>query len=266
MMQENPTGGSVHQWASAYSPLSPSSKVQAIKALNTLKPTKIKLFPSLPKVIFMVDREVKVPSSLDSAYSLGIHVVVTELAKAKQYTPLMLFTVANMFHLHKEGYLLKKTKSSINVTIHHLLDLSQFEAEETTDALTWQEAWQCKISWLAEVAEPVIHEHWSWHFSTLLKDEAIHNNFKAILSFDIRMHSCYAAQPFQHDECDWQVHLQVVIYDVVKEELWNSPLVRTITPLHAMSPMMHQPHTSHCFSEFKEETTVKGKRTYTKML
>ncbi|KIK82316.1 hypothetical protein PAXRUDRAFT_804918 [Paxillus rubicundulus Ve08.2h10] len=182
------TGSSAHQWVSAYSFLSPTSKIQAIKALDALKPTKIKSIPSLPKVIFTADREVKVSSFIiDGTYSLGIHAVVTELAKAKQYTPLTLFTVTNTFHLHKEGHLLKKTRSSIDGTIHHLLDLSQFEVEEAMDALTWQEAWKHKISWLAKVAEPTIYKCWSWHFSNLLKDEAIHDNFKAILSFNIRM-------------------------------------------------------------------------------
>ncbi|KIK78685.1 hypothetical protein PAXRUDRAFT_772148, partial [Paxillus rubicundulus Ve08.2h10] len=200
-------GGSAHQWVSAYSLLSPSSKVQAVKALDALKPTKIKPVPSLLTVIFMPDREVKVSSSLDGAYSPGIYVVVTELAKAKQYNPLMLFTIANTFHLYKEGHLLKETKSSIDGTINHFLDLSQFKAKETMDALTWQEVWQHNISWLAEVAEPTIHECWSWHFSTLLKDEAIHDKLKAILSFNIRMHSCYTAQSFQHYEHDWQVSL-----------------------------------------------------------
>ncbi|KIK80777.1 hypothetical protein PAXRUDRAFT_764473, partial [Paxillus rubicundulus Ve08.2h10] len=157
------------------------------------------------------DREVKVSSSIDGAYSLDIYTVVTELAKAKQYTPLTHFTITNTFCLHKEGHLLKKTKSSIDGTIHHLLDLLQFEAEEAMDALTWQEAWQHKISWLTKVAEPAIHECWSWHFSTLLKDEAIWDNFKAILSFNIRMRN------FE-----------------------NSPPTRTIILPLAMSPMTHQ--------------------------
>ncbi|KAF9223385.1 hypothetical protein BS17DRAFT_767260 [Gyrodon lividus] len=134
-----------------------------------------------------MDREVKVSLLIDGAYSLCIHAVITKLAKAKQYTPLTLFTIANTFHLHKEGHLLKKTKSSIDGTIHHLLDLSHFEAEEAMDALAWQEAWQ------VEVAEPAVYEHRLWYFSTLLKDEAI-------FFFNIRMCSCYAAQPFQHDE------------------------------------------------------------------
>ncbi|KIJ17528.1 hypothetical protein PAXINDRAFT_9477 [Paxillus involutus ATCC 200175] len=293
------TGSSAHQWVSAYSLLSPTSKIQAVKALDTLKPTKIKSIPSLPKVIFTADREVKVSSSTDGAYSLGIHAVVTELAKAKQYTHLTLFTIANTFRLHKEGHLLKKTKSSIDGTIYHLLDLSQFEAEEAMDALTWQEAWQCKISWLAEVAEPAVHEHWSWHFSTLLKDEAIRNNFKAILSFDIRMRSRYTAQPFQHDERDWQARLQAAKYDVVKEELRKlssredrhstaryepydaSARKNTKHPWDGQESFQDGASSSdtrvksdpmclicqrsgHRFSECKEETTAKGKQTYAK--
>ncbi|KIK80264.1 hypothetical protein PAXRUDRAFT_15884 [Paxillus rubicundulus Ve08.2h10] len=143
----------------AYSLLSPTSKIQAIKALDTLKPTKIKFVPSLLKVISTVDREVKISSSLDGAYSLGIHVVITKLAKVKQYTSPMFFTVINTFCLYKEGHLLKKTKSSIDGTIHHLLDLFQFEAEETMETLTWKEAQQHKIPWLTKVAEPTVHEH-----------------------------------------------------------------------------------------------------------
>ncbi|KIK80387.1 hypothetical protein PAXRUDRAFT_15825 [Paxillus rubicundulus Ve08.2h10] len=198
------TGSSAHQWVSVHSLLSPTSKIQAVKALDALKPPRSN--PSLPSP------------------NLGIHAIVTKLAKAKQYTPLMLFTITNTFHLHKEGHLLKKTKSSINSTIHHLLDLSQFEVEEAMDALTWQEAWQCEISWLPEIAEPAVHKRWSWHFSTLLKD-------KAILSFDIRMCLCYAAQPFQHNKQDWKAHLQAAKDDVVKEELQKLFLQR--------SPLLH---------------------------
>ncbi|KIK78059.1 hypothetical protein PAXRUDRAFT_775023, partial [Paxillus rubicundulus Ve08.2h10] len=281
------TGNSTHQWVSAYSLLSPTSKIQAVKALDTLKPTEIKSIPSLPKVIFTVDREVKVSSSTDGAYSLGIHAVITELAKAKQYTPLTLFTIANTFRLHKEGHLLKKTKSSIDGTIHHLLDLSQFKAEEAMDTLTWQEAWQCKISWLAEVTEPAIHECWSWHFSTLLKDEAIHDNFKAILSFDIRMRSLASSSA----SCK--------VHDVVKEELQklssreDCPSSTCYKPYNVSArkngkcscegqesfqdgppssdtqvksdPMcLICQFTGHRFSECKEESTAKGKQTYTK--
>ncbi|KIK81746.1 hypothetical protein PAXRUDRAFT_155325 [Paxillus rubicundulus Ve08.2h10] len=270
------TGSSVHQWVFAYSLLSPTSKIQAVKALDTLKPTEVKSIPSLPKIIFTVDREVEVSLSIDGTYSLGIHAVITELAKAKQYIPLTLFTIANTFCLHKEGHLLKKTDSSINGTIHHLLYLLQFEAEEAMDALTWKEVWQHKISWLAEVAEPAVHERWSWHFSTLLKDEAICDNFKVILSFDIRM-SC----------------LQATKYDVVKEEFqkpsfhedhhsstcyepYNVSTCKNVKhSCEGQESFRDSPHSSdpmclicqctgHHFSECKEETTEKGKQTYTK--
>ncbi|KIK78920.1 hypothetical protein PAXRUDRAFT_771359, partial [Paxillus rubicundulus Ve08.2h10] len=278
------TGSSTHQWVSAYSLLSPTSKIHAVKALSALKPTEVKSIPSLPKVIFTVDREVKVSLLIDGTYSLGIHAVVTKLVKAKQYTPLTLFTVANTFHLHKEGHLLKKTKTSINGTIHHLLDLSQFDSTEAMDALTWQEAWQHKILWLAKVSKPAVHKHWSWHFSTLLKDEVVHDNFKAILSFDIRMRLS---------------RLQDAKYDVVNEELWKlsshkdchssshyepydvsackngkcsregqesfqdgPPSSDTWVKLDPMCLICQC--TGHRFSECKEESMAKGKQTYAK--
>ncbi|KIK90258.1 hypothetical protein PAXRUDRAFT_801994, partial [Paxillus rubicundulus Ve08.2h10] len=234
------TGSFAHQWISAYSLLSPTSKIQAVKALDTLKSTEIKSIPSLPKVIFTTDREVKVSSSTDGTYSLSIHTVVTELAKAKQYTPLTLFTIANTFRLHKEGHLLKKTKSSIDSTIYHLLDLLQFEAEEAMDSLTWQEAWQCMISWLAEVAEPAVHDigHGISQPSLRTKPSAtISKPFSPLIS------ECV---------CNMQLDLSNMMNKTGKpicklqstsssrRSFTNSPLVRIVILLLAMSPTMHQ--------------------------
>ncbi|KIK80395.1 hypothetical protein PAXRUDRAFT_15821 [Paxillus rubicundulus Ve08.2h10] len=173
------------EWISAYLSLTPGTRIWAIKALDAIKPSEAPPNSSVLrlKVIFTADQEVKASSVLNSTYDLGIHSSIFDLANARQ-----------------EGLTLKKVKSSINGVTHHLLNLSQFESEDGMDSFTWQEAWLCYLIWLTDAAQPVIYECWKWHYTMLSKDEAVCNNFKAILTFNINMCSCYAAQAFQHDE------------------------------------------------------------------
>ncbi|KIK72648.1 hypothetical protein PAXRUDRAFT_21749 [Paxillus rubicundulus Ve08.2h10] len=192
------------EWISAYLSLTPGMRNQAIKALDTIKPSQAQPNSSVPtlKVIFTADQEVKASSILNSMYDLGIHSSIFNIANDCQ-----------------EDLTLKKVKSSINSVTHHLLDLSQFESEDGMDSSTWQEAWFQYLVWLADAAQLVIYDHWKWHYTILLKDKAVCNNFKAILTFNINTCSCYAAQAFQHDEQDWQHKLQAAKYDIVKAKL-----------------------------------------------
>ncbi|KIK93826.1 hypothetical protein PAXRUDRAFT_12411 [Paxillus rubicundulus Ve08.2h10] len=189
------------EWISAYLSLTPGMRNWAVKALDDIKPSQAQPHSSVPmsKVIFTADQEARLPLS-------------------STHIPLTLFTNMNTKHLHREGLTLKKVKSSINGITHHLLNLSQFESEDSMDSFTWQEAWLHYLVWLADAAQLVIHDCWKWHYTMLLKDEAVLNNFKAILTFDINTHSCYAAQAFQHDKQGWQHRLQAAKYDIVKDE------------------------------------------------
>ncbi|KIK79270.1 hypothetical protein PAXRUDRAFT_16416 [Paxillus rubicundulus Ve08.2h10] len=176
--------------------------IWAIKALDSIKPSQAppNSSASTSKVISTADQEVKASSILNSMYDLGIHSSIFDVANAHQYIPLTLFTNVNTKCLRREGLTLKKVKSSINSVTHHLLNLSQFESEDSMDSFTWQEAWLHYLVWLADTAQPVIYEHWKWQYTMLSKDKAVHDNFKAILTFNINMHSHYAAQAFQHNE------------------------------------------------------------------
>ncbi|KAF8435503.1 hypothetical protein L210DRAFT_3648665 [Boletus edulis BED1] len=194
------------QWLAAYTLLSPDSKARAAKAFDAIKPA-----DAAPSIIFSTNKEIKMSSTLDSTYGLGIHPTINDLAKAGQYLPLILFTDDMTKRLHRGGLTLKKIKSTIGGITHHLLDLSAFPAEDSLDAFTWHEAWKRYLSWLQDpnVAQPEVHERWFTHYSFLSKDEAIRSNFKAILTFDMNWRASYAAQPFIHDPVEWQLRLQV---------------------------------------------------------
>ncbi|KAF8432019.1 hypothetical protein L210DRAFT_867328 [Boletus edulis BED1] len=149
--------------------------------------------------------------TLDSTYGLGIHPTINNLAKARQYLSLILFTDDMTKCLHRGSLTFKKIKSTIGGIMHHLLDLAILPAEDSLNAFTWQEAWKRYLMWLQDpkVMQPEIHECWLTHYSLLSKDEAIRSNFKTILTFDMNWCTSYAAQPFIHDPVEWQLHLQI---------------------------------------------------------
>jgi len=109
----------------------------------------------------------------------------------------------------------------VNGVSHHLLDLSQFENERELDPLTWQEAFQCYLSWIADVGDEPSVKRWTTHFTTLAKDEAIRKNFRAILEFDIETRQNYALRPHQHDEAEWSHRLQKKKYATLQDELFR---------------------------------------------
>ncbi|KIK82181.1 hypothetical protein PAXRUDRAFT_154371 [Paxillus rubicundulus Ve08.2h10] len=278
------------EWISAYLSLTPGTRNRAVKALDAIKPSQAQSNSSvlMLKVIFTADQEVKASASsiLNSMYDLGIHSSIFDLTNAHQYIPLTLFTNVNTKHLHREGLTLKKVKSSINGVTHHLLNLSQFKSEGGMGSFTWQEAWLCYLVWLADAAQPVIHNCWKWHYTMLSKDEAIGNNFKAILTFNINTY--------------WQHKLQAAKYDIVKDELCKL----SSRDEHQSSSSCYEPydtscknvkhpcegqdssfqdntqssdshpksnplclicqHTGHRFSDCKEETMAKGKQMFAK--
>ena len=77
------------------------------------------------------------------------------------------------------------------------------------DAFTWHEAWKRYLLWMKDVAKPSVYDRWSWHYSTLSKDEDVRSNFKTILLFDIDMHSSYVSPPFTLVPANWQLQLKV---------------------------------------------------------
>lgn len=124
------------QWMVAFSTMSLNSKAQAKKAFGALATTETS-FPvtaaSTPKIYYSDDSEVLSSVPLDSTFGLGIHSTITDLADAKQYLPLILFTDESTKRLHCEGHTLKKVKLSIAGMTFHLIDLSTFPAESSLD-------------------------------------------------------------------------------------------------------------------------------------
>ncbi|KIK74942.1 hypothetical protein PAXRUDRAFT_19408 [Paxillus rubicundulus Ve08.2h10] len=256
------------EWISAYLSLTPGTRIQVVKALDAIKPSQAlsNSSASTSKVIFTTDQEVKASSVLDSAYDLGIHSSIFDLANT---SPLPSSPI--------EGLTLKKVKSSINGVTHHLLNLSQFESEDGMDSFTWQEAWLRYLVWLADTAQPVIHDCWKWHYTMLSKDEAL------------RL-SSMMNKTGNTGSTAWSVTLS-------KTSFTSSPLETSFTLPHpAMSRMMllarmssacegQDPSfqdntqssdlcpksnplclicqcTGHCFSDCKEETMAKGKQMF----
>ncbi|KAG6373563.1 hypothetical protein JVT61DRAFT_6209 [Boletus reticuloceps] len=287
------------QLLAAYMLLSPDSKARVTKAFDALNPADPDTSTS-STTLFSTSKEIKMSTTLDSTYGLGIHPTINDLAKAGQYLPLILFTDDMTKRLHRGGLTLKKIKSTIGGVTHHLLDLAPFPAEDSLDAFTWQEAWKRYLTWLQDpkVAQPEIHERWLTHYSLLSKDEAIRSNFKAILTFDMNWRASYAAQPFIHDPVEWQLRLQATKSEIATERLLqlssrdDRPIsTHRYDPYDSSRKNARRPRDSHdqsfrdntsdikpkseptCLicgrnghriAECKEEITTKGKQTFAK--
>ncbi|KIK97535.1 hypothetical protein PAXRUDRAFT_764041, partial [Paxillus rubicundulus Ve08.2h10] len=180
------------------------------------------------------------------------------LADACQYIPLTLFTNINTKHLHREGLTLKKVKSYINDVIHHLLDLPQFESEDGMDSFTWQEAWLHYLVWLADAAQLVIYDHWKWHYTMLLKDKVICDNFKAILTFDINIMTLskmsFVSSP--HETSVTLLH-PTMSCTILLAKMSSVPARAKILPFgNILSPLTHIPSPSPSTSSASTLSTV----------
>ncbi|KAG0702795.1 hypothetical protein DFH29DRAFT_770341, partial [Suillus ampliporus] len=187
----------LHHWVAAFTQLSPASQAQGSALLNSIMPNTASTSTrpnvvAASKVLFDSSKEALSSGTIDSTYNFGIHSFIQDLADAGQYCPLTLFSAENTEHLHREGHSLKRSKIHVNGVSHHLLDLSQFEGELSLDALTWQEAYQRYLTWIADIGDQMSLKRWTNHFSLLSKDEAVRKNFRAILEFDIETRQNYA--------------------------------------------------------------------------
>ncbi|KAG2041578.1 hypothetical protein BDR03DRAFT_855988 [Suillus americanus] len=182
-----PSSTAIQQWISTFNQLSPNSQAQGSAVLETLvpKPTVRPNVAAVSKVLFDSSKELPSGSGIDLTYNFGIHSFIQDLLNAGQYCPLTLFTNQNMEHLHCEGHALKRSKVHVNGISHHLLDLSQFENELDLDLLSWQEAYQCYLTWIEDIGDPSSLKCWTAHFTTLSKKEAVQKNFRAIIEFNI---------------------------------------------------------------------------------
>jgi len=219
-------GNRLQQWISAFVNLSPTSQAQGAAVLEGIAGSSRNVAArpnttSIAKALFDSSKEIATSSGLDSTYNFGIHHFIQDLANAGEYCPLTLFSNKNTERLHREGHSLKCTKVHVNGVSHHLLDLSQFESERDLDPLTWQEAFQRYLSWIADVGDAPSVKRWTSHFTTLAKDEAIRKNFRAILEFDIETRQNYALCPHQHDEAEWSHRLQKKKYATLQDELFR---------------------------------------------
>lgn len=219
------TATGLQQWISAFVNLSPNSQAQGSAVLDSIVGPKVSsarpTIASVSKVLFNTSQETAVTSGLDSSYNFGIHHFIQDLANAGEYCPLVLFSNKNTERLHREGHSLKRTKVHVNGVSHHLLDLTQFENERDLDPLTWQEAFQCYLTWIADVGDEPSVKRWSSHFNTLAKDDAVRKNFQAILEFDIETRQNYALRPHQHDEAEWSHRLQKKKYATLQDEIFR---------------------------------------------
>ncbi|KAG1811509.1 uncharacterized protein BJ212DRAFT_1483759 [Suillus subaureus] len=198
------TATSLQQWISAFVNLSPNSQAQGAAVLGGITGAT----PSSARPV------------VSSISKVLIHHFIQDLADTGEYCPLMLFSNKNTECLHCEGHSLKHTKVHIKGVSHHLLDLSQFENERELDPLTWQEAFQYYLTWIAAVNDAQAIKHWTSHFTTLAKDEAIQKNFQAILEFDIETRQNYVLRPHVHDETEWSHRLQKKKYAMLQDELF----------------------------------------------
>ncbi|KAN0101068.1 hypothetical protein V8E55_001052 [Tylopilus felleus] len=264
------------QLLATYMLLSPDSKTHMTKAFNALKPANTDTSTPSSTMLFSTDKEIKMCTTLDSTYGLGIHPTINNLAKAGQYLSLILFTDDMTKCLHC--------------------------GDDFLDAFTWQEAWKHYLTWLQDpkVAQPEIYECWLNHYSLLSKDEAICSNFKAIIIFDMNWHTSYTAQPFIHDPVEWQLHLQATKNEIATEHFLqlssrdeHSNTSHRYNPYDSSRKNVRCPrdhhdqsfwdntsdiksksdltclicgHNSHRITECKEEITTKDKPTFAKFI
>jgi hypothetical protein len=216
----------LHHWVAAFAQLSPASQAQGSVLLNSIMPTQASTssrpnVAAVSKVLFDSSKEAASSGTIDSTYNFGIHSFIQDLADAGQYCPLTLFSAENTERLHREGHSLKRSKIHVNGVSHHLLDLSQFDSEVNLDTLTWQEAYQRYLTWIADVGDQASLKRWTNHFSLLSKDEAVRKNFRAILEFDIETRQNYALRPHQHNQAEWEARLQRKKYSTLQDAFFT---------------------------------------------
>jgi hypothetical protein len=176
---------------------------------------------AIAKVLFDSSKEAASFGTINSTYNFSIHSFIQDLVDAGQYCPLTLFSAENTECLHQEGHSLKCCKIHINGVSHHLLDLSQFKSELNLDTLTWQEAYWCYLTWIANVGNQASLKHWTNHFLHLSKDEAVHKNFRAILKFNIETCQNYVLHPHQHNQAEWEARLQCKKYSTLQDAFFS---------------------------------------------
>ncbi|KAG2157047.1 hypothetical protein DEU56DRAFT_702963, partial [Suillus clintonianus] len=174
----------LQQWLSAFAQLSRNSQNQGTTKFTPKSLTRPNILV-VAKVLFDSSKEAPSGTGLDSTYNFGIHSFIQDLLVAGQYCLLTLFTNSNTGQLHCEGHSLKRSKINVTGISYHLLDLSQFKKTLNMDPLSWQEAYQCYLTWIKDIGDTASQEHWTKHFTTLSKDDAVHKNFCTIIEFDV---------------------------------------------------------------------------------
>jgi hypothetical protein len=231
-----PTGTALQLWISAFAQLSPNSQNKGT-AILTPKSVVRPNVSTVLKVLFDSSKEAPSGAGLDSTYNFGIHSFIHNLLLAGQYCPLTSFTNANTEHLHHEGHSLKRCKINVNGVSYHLLDLSQFKNELDIDPLSWQEAYQCYLTWIKDISNSNSLICWTNHFTTLSKDDAVHKNFCAIIEFNIKTRQNYTLCPDQHDQAEWNRWLQNKKYETMQDIMFRmqEQLSHSTLPDHNLS-------------------------------
>ncbi|KIK79511.1 hypothetical protein PAXRUDRAFT_16296 [Paxillus rubicundulus Ve08.2h10] len=152
-LPDNPPSFSIsEQIIAAFTLLSPTSKTSVSIALNKTKPPP----DPNPAPKFLFDVTDKLPcSSTPSLYHLDTHRLIIDLAEAKCYLPLTLFTANAMQCLYQESGSLKLIKSQhpITKTTVHVIDTS-FGDKKDMDTVNWLKAISCYLVFLKQCASP----------------------------------------------------------------------------------------------------------------
>ncbi|KIK80359.1 hypothetical protein PAXRUDRAFT_766154 [Paxillus rubicundulus Ve08.2h10] len=210
--------------------LSPTSKTSVSTALNKTQPPPN---PNPASKFLLFNAADELPcSSTPSLYHLDTHRLIIDLAEAKHYLPLTLFTAKAMQHLYQESGSLKLIKSQhpIMKTMVNVIDTSSFGDEKDMDTIDWLEAISCYLVFLKQHASPKITSCFDNHFQFLLRQDNFKHNFPAILAADIEYCQNYSAQPRAHDQkafeqCFTKIKLEKKIAELLnKHEFFCSQL------------------------------------------
>ncbi|KAG2756261.1 hypothetical protein P692DRAFT_20868775 [Suillus brevipes Sb2] len=181
------------------------------------------LLPSTDPASIIFDVNHERPSTTSLRDSYGIHTYILELAKYHQHIPLTLLTSKATTRLFIESSSLKfithySSHRNAAPSKCHLIDVSQFPAENSINIPDWHEAWTRYLLLLTNHASPAVLTRWFDHYTALREHPDFSDNWSSILAFDIEQRAAYAADPQAFNEAKYFRQFDNIKIRILKDE------------------------------------------------
>jgi hypothetical protein len=181
------------------------------------------LLPSTDPASIIFDVNHERPSTTSLCDSYGIHTYILELAKYHQHIPLTLLTSKATTRLFIESSSLKfithySSHRNAAPSKCHLIDVSQFPAENSINIPDWHEAWTRYLLLLTNHASPAVLTRWFDHYTALREHPDFSDNWSSILAFDIEQRAAYAADPQAFNEAKYFRQFDNIKIRILKDE------------------------------------------------